>query len=370
MSARSPSVSTSILRLSMMPGAPTSREQTPHLEAEAEIRHCQDHYLNHDSHHTSMFSFFKRLAGVRSADKAPHGEPIFTEHEHRSLEAGVALRPINAPSGQKEKEDQDMIPELEREKQVFLKSLNSARRVDGAGPVARDMALEAGNQAYADTLPNAKPYHGDWTVGKHAPSQILEISEPARLGQEAIEGARIIGPPGYGSLACCEHWYGGKYRRHTDRVHVKGAEHPANCPCRLTKAWEAMVDPRWNYVAFARTKDWRWVAEFRVSDGGIMSDWAYTRRVASPFMDEGDDMDLTDLAKSVARKHNADESGAQDNEHIDRFRGPRYLPKPRFSAPDLADDYKQLLIRSRLGQALPQLPVLKDEDTIEVVKDR
>ncbi|KXL43329.1 hypothetical protein M433DRAFT_324732 [Acidomyces richmondensis BFW] len=216
----------------------------------------------------------KRLSGLfRRGSGFPrnpfHKDAIFRQHE-----AHVHAAAASASDAQKTPLDSSNAPikcqtvNLKQQQQqfndettVFLRSLNSARRAEGASPLTSSPSFSSRVQTYASRLPNAEPFK---------PGRMSLHTIPAtQLNPTSLGGVRLIGPPGHGALTCAERWCGGKYRRHGFGApgEVARAEgHAENCPCHLHPVWSVIVDQRWVWVGFGKTEDGRWVVELYPRD--------------------------------------------------------------------------------------------------------
>ncbi|KAK3066389.1 hypothetical protein LTR53_017292, partial [Teratosphaeriaceae sp. CCFEE 6253] len=124
-------------------------------------------------------------------------------------------------------------PSLDRDAAALIHSLNSARRLEGRAPLEIHPALtaEAGHFARmlsrphisdpSDLSPGAAAHRMDTHTAPHhgQPTTTLERLDAGRK-------LRIVGPPGWGALACGEAWAGGKGRGHVFGV-APGAAHAA-----------------------------------------------------------------------------------------------------------------------------------------------
>jgi len=207
-------------------------------------------------------SLFRRGLGL---PRNPfHRDAIFRQHEaHVNAAATSTSDPHNHPLDSSNTATKRQLAAQEQQQQqcieettIFLRSLNSARRTEGASPLICLPPLSSCVQTYASHLPNAEPFK----PGRMS----LHTIPPTQLNPTSRGGVRLIGPPGHGALTCAEQWCGGKYRRHgfgTPEEVAKGEGHAENCPCHLHPVWSVIVDERWVGVGFGKTGDGRWVVE-------------------------------------------------------------------------------------------------------------
>ncbi|KAH9835968.1 hypothetical protein Tdes44962_MAKER01887 [Teratosphaeria destructans] len=199
--------------------------------------------------------------------KESHNECIFVVHAANIASSGSqhpatsAIVPGNLLQNAHRSED------LESEKKVFYNAINSARKSEGARYVKLDPTIAADVQSYADTLPQLRA----WERHREDVSTRASTCIEQGMSQHGRESFRLISPPGYRALACCELWCRGKHIRHPRlRQHVRRLTHVSTYSrrhfggslCHLSTAFDTMVDPRWEFVGIGRTEDRRWIVEF------------------------------------------------------------------------------------------------------------
>ncbi|TKA70087.1 hypothetical protein B0A55_08021 [Friedmanniomyces simplex] len=149
----------------------------------------------------------------------------------------------------------------ERDRAALLSSLNSARGLEGCGPLEYDPLLFDEMKGHGST-PEDLTDTSD--LANHLDVHVQHL-QPTNLAPLPGGGMRIVSPPGYGALACGELWAGGKYRAHAYTTVPGrradgggGEEHAEWCPCHLRKVWECLVEQRWRRVGVGMSGG-RWV---------------------------------------------------------------------------------------------------------------
>ncbi|KAF2769069.1 hypothetical protein EJ03DRAFT_106155 [Teratosphaeria nubilosa] len=245
-------------------GVSSSSDRAP--EPEYRLRHCQEQYFSGGAQTTKRWRVMSRHSRADFA-KDSHKEGIFVVHAANIGIPGTP-RPVTTvvvPGSMVRNAQRS--EDLEIEKKVFYNAINNARRSEGARHVKLDPAIAADVQAYAETLPQLQPRGSPWEDVSTRASTFIEQGMP----QHGRESVRLIGPPGYRALACCELWCSGKHIRrshfgqHVRRLmHISSfsRRHPAGRQRHLYTAFETMIDPKWEVMGIGRTADGRWVVEF------------------------------------------------------------------------------------------------------------